>query len=690
MSLRIPFRPRLLGAVLAPALALSVAAPAALAADGADANTVEYRGTRLTVPRDWRVVDLEKTPEACLRLDRPTLYLGHAGDQTQCTGRGAAVERADTLHLEPADGTPPRADIPTVPVDSGTALPARHAEAPSNELRYDLKQPGLMATVSYGESADVPERVIETAVLGSTPRHERPRRLPSPLAGPAAAPLAQGGYQGAGFDACTAPTQSQMTAWRANSPYRAVGIYIGGEARACAQPQLSAGWVRTQAAAGWHLMPIWVGPQPWNKAHRLSTSPATAADQGRQAADGAVAAAKALGHGPGTVLYNDVENYNDRATWDKPVLSYLAAWTERLHGLGYRSGAYVAKSSGVPALSAQYGKGSYTSPDVLWSANWDGVAGVGDASMGLPQGSGQWAAQRVHQYRGDISETYGGVRLGIDRNYVDVSASAGPVGMHDLASGDFNGDGKADVIGVEQETGKLFFYPGDGKGGIGGGSTRKEIGTNWNSMRNLVAGDFDGDGKTDLLAVESGTGKLFLYPGDGSGGVGGGSTRKEIGTNWDSMQDLTAGDFNGDGKPDVVGVEQETGKLFFYAGDGKGSIGGGGTRKEIGTNWDSMQGLTAGDFDGDGKTDLLAVESGSGKLFLYPGDGSGGVGGGSTRKEIGTNWDSMRELTAGDFDGDGKTDLLAVENDTRKLFFYAGDGKGSIGGGTRKEIGTNW
>ncbi len=264
-------------------------------------------------------------------------------------------------------------------------------------------------------------------------------------------------------------------------------------------------------------------------------------------------------------------------------------------------------------------------------------------------------------------------------------------GMHDLVSGDFNGNGTTDVVGVEQETGKLFLYPGDGKGSIGGGSTRKEIGTNWNTMQDLAAGDFDGDGKTDLVAVENSTGKLFLYPGDGKGGIGGGSTRKEIGTNWNTMRGLTAGDFDGDGKTDLLAIENSTGKLFLYPGDGKGSIGGGSTRKEIGTNWNTMQDLAAGDLNGDGKTDVVGVEQETGKLFFYPGDGKGGIGGGSTRKEIGTNWNSMRELTMGDFDKDGKADLLAVENSTKKLFFYAGDGKGSIGGGgTRKEIGTNW
>ncbi|GAU70321.1 hypothetical protein SSP35_18_00490 [Streptomyces sp. NBRC 110611] len=233
----------------------------------------------MPVPDGWQVVDLERSPEACLRLDQPALHLGRAGEQARCTG-GAVGERAETVHLEPLEGASQRADIPTVTVSSGTE----------------------------------------------------------------------------GFDACTAPSGSQMKAWRKASPYRAVGVYIGGSTRACAQPQLTAEWIRRQAADGWHLMPIWVGPQPWNDkkapATRLIKNEAGAAHQGRQAADGAVQAAKGLGLGPGAALYNDVEHYNDRKGFDGPVRAYLSAWTKRLHELGYRSGAYVHASSGVQALKA--------------------------------------------------------------------------------------------------------------------------------------------------------------------------------------------------------------------------------------------------------------------------------------------------------------------------------------------------
>ncbi|UNO41739.1 VCBS repeat-containing protein [Streptomyces sp. MST-110588] len=278
-------------------------------------------------------------------------------------------------------------------------------------------------------------------------------------------------------------------------------------------------------------------------------------------------------------------------------------------------------------------------------------------------------------------------------NIKDDGSGGYDIGTHDLTSADFNGDGKPDVVAAEQDTGRLWLYSGDGKGSIGGGGNRKMIGTGgWNGMHELTAGDFNGDGKADLIGVEESSGELFLYAGDGTGSIGGGSTRKRIGTNWDSMQNLVAGDFNEDGKTDIIATETESGELFFYAGDGAGNIGGESTRKRIGTNWDSMQSLTAGDFNGDGKTDVIGVEKGDeGKLFLYAGDGTGSIGGGGNRKQLGSNWTSMRELTGGDFNGDGKTDLIAVQNNDKTLWLYAGDNAGGVGaGGSRKNIGVNW
>ncbi|MFC9299009.1 DUF1906 domain-containing protein [Streptomyces sp. NPDC057011] len=414
----------LLSGLLGAALLVPVLPAATTAA--ADARTIDYAGLRLTVPADWRIVDLDLDPDACLRLDLPTLYLGRAGTQSRCTGR-AAVSRADTLHLEPLDGAPERADVPTITVDSGAALPEGPPRTDSNELRYALTRPGVMATVSYGAAPDAVRRVLARA-RAITPTAPGPRRPAEPaLADGGDTPrTAQAPFTGEGFDACTAPAQRSMDTWRADSPFGAIGIYIGGRARACAQPQLTADWVRRQADAGWHLMPIWVGPQPWHSSSTgLSTDPSEADAQGRSAADGAAAAAESLGLPRDTVLYNDLEGYTDRDTWDAPVVAYLTAWTVRLHELGHRSAAYVSAGSGAKALSAHYHQAPEAMPDVLWVARWNDSPTVGDADMGLPEGTPQWAGRRrAHQFRGDHNATYGGVTINIDRNWVDIDPSA--------------------------------------------------------------------------------------------------------------------------------------------------------------------------------------------------------------------------------------------------------------------------
>ncbi|MGW7099771.1 DUF1906 domain-containing protein [Streptomyces sp. NPDC054838] len=409
--------------MLASLLGAALLAPAPPAV--ADGRTVEYHGLRLTVPAHWRVVDLDRHPDACLRLDLPTLYLGHAGGQGECSGR-AVRSRADTLHLEPLGDAPERADVPTVRADGSGLPPAPSGD--SREVRYALRGSGVMATISYGDS---PEAVRE---LLARARTTTPATAGPPAAGPLTPTLAgrprtgQPAFNGTGFDACTAPSQSAMDTWRADSPFGAVGIYIGGRARACAQPRLTATWIRRQSEAGWHLMPIWVGPQPWDSSSTgLSTDPSEADEEGVEAAEGAVEAARSLGLGAGTVLYNDLEHYTDRDTWDAPVVAYLTAWTRRLHELGYRAAAYVHAASGALALSAHYHQVPQDMPDVLWVARWNLSATVSDADMGLPAGGTQWSGhRRAHQFRGGHDATYGDVTINIDRSRLDVDPAALP------------------------------------------------------------------------------------------------------------------------------------------------------------------------------------------------------------------------------------------------------------------------
>src|SRR5258707_7681752 len=68
-------------------------------------------------------------------------------------------------------------------------------------------------------------------------------------------------YVGAAFDTCTAPSLASLQAWGA-SPYRAVGVYLGGVNRTCSQPELTPAWTAQALALGWSPPPVYKGPQP--------------------------------------------------------------------------------------------------------------------------------------------------------------------------------------------------------------------------------------------------------------------------------------------------------------------------------------------------------------------------------------------------------------------------------------------
>ncbi|MFJ4865260.1 MULTISPECIES: peptidoglycan DD-metalloendopeptidase family protein [unclassified Streptomyces] len=260
----------------------------------------------------------------------------------------------------------------------------------------------------------------------------------------------------------------------------------------------------------------------------------------------------------------------------------------------------------------------------------------------------------------------------------------GTTGMADLASADLNGDHVVDVVAVEASTGKLWLYKGASSGSIASGGNRVLLGSGgWNGMTNLTGGDFTGDGKDDIVAVEESTGKLWLYKGADNSTIASGGSRMLIGSGgWNGMSNLTALNLNGDATADLAGVEKSSGKLYLYPGAAGGQIG---ARKEIGSGgWNGMSNLTGMDLNNSGRQDLVAVEKSSGKLFMYPGD----KGYLSPRIEIGSGgWNGMSDLIGGDLlNSNLSDDLIAVQNSTGKLFLYPGTGQGGLG--ARKEIGT--
>jgi peptidoglycan hydrolase-like protein with peptidoglycan-binding domain len=254
-------------------------------------------------------------------------------------------------------------------------------------------------------------------------------------------PVTPGTYTGLGFDQCHAPDQSKMDVWLSASPYRAVGIYISGASRGCRdQPNLTPTWITTQLVNGWRLLPITLGPQAacnpsfprYGNDPVISTKLSQsggyqkAFKQGIAEASTTVAAAQALGIVPGSTLWYDLEGYNVlEDACRESSLYFLSAWTQQLHALGYVSGVYSSAGSGIKSLddARVLRPGLFTLPDQIWIARWDGQA---NTSTTYIRSDGWIPGHRVKQFQGGHDETWGGVTINIDRNYLDLSSGGAP------------------------------------------------------------------------------------------------------------------------------------------------------------------------------------------------------------------------------------------------------------------------
>lgn len=324
-------------------------------------------------------------------------------------------------------------------------------------------------------------------------------------------------------------------------------------------------------------------------------------------------------------------------------------------------------------------------PGIRIGWGWGGMnLLVGDVDLsgdGNPDIVGRDAAGRLWAYYGDGRGGWVGQRQ-IGEGWGGIAAI--------FVAGDFTGDGLPDLMG-RSTNGDLNLYPGTGDGAI---RTAGKIGNGWQDLSALAgsgaavqgprslgagAGDVDRDGAPDVLALGA-DGVFNLYRGNGTGGWRG---SQQIGAGWGTGDRLiTLGDFTGDGYRDIGRIRPD-GQFLLYPGTATGRFG---APTVIGNGWQNLSLVTGGlDWDGDRNPDVIARNA-AGNLVVYRGSGKGGWAGSAT--QIGLGWGGFTSaINAGDFDGDGRADLVMRSSDGR-LWIYPTDGRG--GWGTAKEIGSGW
>jgi hypothetical protein len=248
-------------------------------------------------------------------------------------------------------------------------------------------------------------------------------------------------------------------------------------------------------------------------------------------------------------------------------------------------------------------------------------------------------------------------------------------GASSAGYGDFNGDGNLDLayaalFGQRNGTTGVGVSLGNGNGTFQDGWQYISNGGEGN-VDNLVVGDFNRDGKLDIVGGDGPGTWVFLGNGDGT-------FQAPASYSWGADLNLAAGDFNGDGildilVPGISGQGYSNFPLAIAFGNGDGTF-----RTPVTfltPNWGCgfAHSVLVSDFNGDGKLDIAFCTKTSIGILLGNGDGTFGK---PTYYHVGGEDDFT--FASGDFNSDGFTDLLVDRISTSELSIFLGNGDGTF------------
>jgi hypothetical protein len=260
-------------------------------------------------------------------------------------------------------------------------------------------------------------------------------------------------------------------------------------------------------------------------------------------------------------------------------------------------------------------------------------------------------------YSGDIanapasSGVIGQVVVSTPANYMTASSFSlgAPLNQTSVVTGDFDGDNKADVAVLSEDSNQVFVLLGKGDG------TFQPAVPYSVSAGPLAVGDFNGDGKTDLAVA--GDNQVSILLGNGDGTFQSAISAAGVG----SPVSIVVADFNGDGKADIADSNY-SGAITILLGNGDGTF-------QVSTIFSNALGgyLAMGDFNGDGKTDLV---SGGDFIEFLPGNGDG-----TFQSTYPPQTSYAYHPVVADFNNDGILDLAANSAYYTGLWLGSGSGK---------------
>jgi hypothetical protein len=226
---------------------------------------------------------------------------------------------------------------------------------------------------------------------------------------------------------------------------------------------------------------------------------------------------------------------------------------------------------------------------------------------------------------------------------------------------DIDGDGRADLLCDNNGSYQVALSNGNSTFTIPTTATWNG-GSSWCTSKYVHLGDFDGDGKTDLLCAYTPTGVMTVATSNGDGSFSAQTGWMPASGPWCEGGTVTLGDFNGDGKTDMLCVTSNgaPSQVAFSAGNGSFVIVQSAPFSGS-SSWCTTGAIYAVDINGDGKADLVcATPSSNGNTYsIAYSKGDGSFTPPTAQWPTSSNtWCSSPYLGFGDATGDGQTDLL--------------------------------
>ncbi|MGW8500223.1 trypsin-like serine peptidase [Streptomyces sp. CLCI03] len=334
--------------------------------------------------------------------------------------------------------------------------------------------------------------------------------------------------------------------------------------------------------------------------------------------------------------------------------------TTRLHGfrqMKMECGGFHPGVSGGPWIKG-YNPKTNTGQVI---GNVGGVGGGGDV---------HWISYSP-LYGKDAQDLYNDANNGIGEKNVHrpnpyQGATDGPVlpgsgetwkHAKQIASGDFSGTGHSDLLVIWTD-GEVTLYPGDGNGGFHPERQLLAPNAGWKPAATITAGDFTGSNQFDLM-VRWDDGRMTLHGDVGSHGLDGGTEMAASGSIWSHATQIAAGRFNAATYVTDLMVRWSDGELSLFTNVSAGTMGQEYKLKDPNSTWKDATLLTAGQYSGNQKWDLM-VRWSSGALNNYVGTTTGGLGSEQPIHGPNKTWTHSVIMTTGQFTGDGLTNDLMI------------------------------